>query len=123
MRRDGLVVVAVSLGLGLLMSVAAIAASTPSVGTLKPDGISVSPHNMNAIGVQVENQEVCRPCHTPHGAQSTLGALWNHQVNTGAQYTLYKTTSAYAGLDGSSKLCLSCHDGAIAVDNYGGKTN
>ena len=25
--------------------------------------------------------------------------------------------------DASSKLCLSCHDGTIALENYGGRTN
>lgn len=121
--RVGAMVAVTVLLVGLGMTAVSIGADIPSVGTPKGSGISVSPHNMNAFGVQVENQEVCRPCHTPHNSQAkTLGLLWNHQVNTGATYTLYKTSSSYVGLDSSSKLCLSCHDGAIAVDNYGGKT-
>ena len=81
--------------------------------------------------------QVCLPCHTPHNATSygnngTL--LWNHDVNLTQSYTMYTTvhvtqnsgvggTSYQPELDTTSHLCLSCHDGSIAIDSYGGKTN
>ena len=50
--------------------------------------------------------------------------LWNHQT-TAATFTLYasSTTNAVIGQpDASSKLCLSCHDGTIALENFGATT-
>jgi len=71
--------------------------------------------------------EICVVCHTPHNADITVtGApLWNHEVTT-STFTVYNsaTFDATAGQpDGASKLCLSCHDGTVALDNFGGKTN
>jgi predicted CXXCH cytochrome family protein len=88
-----------------------------------------SPHDLNhVLGANaVSSGEVCKPCHTPHQAPyagSTL--LWNHQVDMSKSYTMYtvinpasNSQSANAVLDTTSRLCLSCHDGAIAIDSYG----
>jgi len=69
--------------------------------------------------------EICAVCHTPHNAQDVTDApLWNHQVTT-ATFTVYNqsvspTLDATVGQpDGASKLCLSCHDGTVALDNFG----
>lgn len=65
--------------------------------------------------------QVCVFCHTPHAASTDPVAkpLWNRSLSTESSYTLYSSTSMDAtGLNqpgGSSKLCLSCHDGTIAV--------
>ncbi|NOY94794.1 MAG: cytochrome c3 family protein [Chlorobi bacterium] len=71
--------------------------------------------------------EICIVCHTPHNANGAVtGApLWNHQV-TGATFTPYSSTTLDATVGqpaGNSKLCLSCHDGTVAVENYGNVTN
>ncbi|MFZ1730797.1 MAG: cytochrome c3 family protein [Bacteroidota bacterium] len=71
--------------------------------------------------------EICKPCHTPHNGSTTLtdAPLWNHAA-TVASFTLYSsgTMNATAGQPtGVSKLCLSCHDGTVALDNFGGITN
>ncbi len=65
-------------------------------------------------------------CHTPHNADTTVtdGPLWNHEVTT-ATYTVYSSPTmdvAVGQPGGTSKLCLSCHDGTVAVDNFGGTT-
>ncbi len=72
--------------------------------------------------------EICIVCHTPHNADNTVtdAPLWNHQTTT-ATFTLY-TSATLDATDlgqpsGNSKLCLSCHDGTVAVDNFGGTTN
>lgn len=69
--------------------------------------------------------EICQPCHTPHNASTALPVvLWNHAVTT-ATYTLYSspTMNAQTGQpDGVSKACLSCHDGTVALDSFGGST-
>ncbi|MFQ6108814.1 MAG: cytochrome C, partial [Candidatus Aminicenantales bacterium] len=70
--------------------------------------------------------EICIVCHTPHNADTSVSAapLWNHDVTT-ATYTLYSssTLDATLGQPGDiSKLCLSCHDGTVAIDSFGGAT-
>lgn len=71
-----------------------------------------------------EEDEICVFCHTPHGANiSEQGPLWNRNLNTTDTYNTYNTGSLDATLEGValdqpngiSKLCLSCHDGSIAI--------
>jgi len=62
--------------------------------------------------------EVCVYCHTPHGGNSQA-PLWNRNVNTPGNYDLYNSTTMDnppTTISGVSLACLSCHDGAIAVD-------
>lgn len=71
--------------------------------------------------------KICLVCHTPHNADVTVtnAPLWNHET-TVATYLTYSsaTMDATTGQpDASSKLCLSCHDGTVAVDNFGDQTN
>ena len=66
----------------------------------------------------------CIVCHTPHNAVSGTAVLWNHEATT-ATFTVYNSTTLDATVGqpaGSSKLCLSCHDGTVALDNFGGTT-
>jgi len=62
---------------------------------------------------------VCSYCHVPHRASPALG-LWGHQSST-ATYNLGYTSTTYtegpaAITDPSpSKLCMSCHDGTVAL--------
>jgi predicted CXXCH cytochrome family protein len=76
--------------------------------------------------------EICKPCHTPHHAvndeEGPVGFLWNHQLTT-ATYTLYDDAgtanagpdNGTAAFDTQSRLCMSCHDGTVAVDSFGGQ--
>ena len=71
-------------------------------------------------------QELCVVCHTPHHANMTVpqSPLWNHEV-TSALFTTYasQTMDASPGQPGGpTKLCLSCHDGTVARDSYGGQS-
>jgi len=68
--------------------------------------------------------ETCVACHTPHDADTSLEApLWNHQITSVTDYAVYAspTLNATVGQPGeTSLLCLSCHDGTLAVDAFGG---
>jgi len=71
--------------------------------------------------------EICIVCHTPHNAATIADApLWNHAVTTSTFTTYVSPTFDGAGTigqpDGSSVLCLSCHDGTVAIDSFGGTT-
>ena len=60
--------------------------------------------------------EVCIFCHTPHNS-SKEAPLWN-RTSSGQIYVPYTSTTAKAHPGqptGDSKLCLSCHDGTIAL--------
>ena len=79
-----------------------------------------SAHNLSATGPgnvrALEASGVCEFCHTPHIA-SPVAALWNRR-NPGTTYTPYSSSTALsmAGQpNGSSLLCLSCHDGTVAM--------
>lgn len=69
------------------------------------------------------SDQVCIYCHAPHNT-NTSAPLWNHTLST-ATYTLYTSTTlnaSGAAIGGVSKVCLSCHDGTVAVDSFGGAT-
>lgn len=70
--------------------------------------------------------EICKVCHTPHNADIGIveAPLWNHQTTT-ATYQLYESSTLLSHTEqprGPSKICLSCHDGTVAVDSFGGNT-
>ena len=65
----------------------------------------------------------CDSCHTVHNAEVLTGVpLWNgHQTTT--TFTLYTSDTFDATAEqprGSSKLCLSCHDGLSYADPNSG---
>jgi predicted CXXCH cytochrome family protein len=71
-----------------------------------------TPHDLSAV----TGGNTCGFCHTPHGAL-TGTPLWSHKLST-AVYTIYQSSSLEARVGqptGSSKLCLSCHDGTVAL--------
>ena len=79
-----------------------------------------SPHDFS--GFQATGGQICVACHTPHNAESNAAPLWNHEMSI-ATYTVYSSPSMQATVgqpSGSSKLCLSCHDGTVAIDAFGG---
>jgi hypothetical protein len=86
-------------------------------------GIQGSVHDFS--GFDFSGGQICLPCHTPHNGELVEDApLWNHDLST-ATYQLYNSPSMDATVNqptGASKLCLSCHDGTVAVDSFGGDT-
>jgi predicted CXXCH cytochrome family protein len=108
MRTSVLIVVAATvLGGGLGSATAATIAGTP--------------HDLAGKGWGTT--DLCKFCHTPHLAQNVAGApLWNHQT-TLASYALYSSASFQGASTQTqpgptSKLCLSCHDGTVALDSF-----
>ncbi|MDH5233436.1 MAG: hypothetical protein OEW77_00650 [Gemmatimonadota bacterium] len=83
-------------------------------------GIRNTRHNLSASSPNtvraVTETEICVFCHTPHGGR-TDAPLWNRDFS-GQVYTPYTSPSLQGGTgqpNGYSKLCLSCHDGSIAL--------
>jgi predicted CXXCH cytochrome family protein len=89
---------------------------------IQGQSITETVHNLSVSGTGTikasSESEVCIFCHTPHNS-SPVSPLWNRN-NTGQIYTLYTSSTIQATMgqpDGSSILCLSCHDGTIALGN------
>ena len=97
------------------------------LGTTAFGGIEDTAHDLSDL---TTNGRICLPCHVPHNAMTeTDGSsmiLWNHTLSsqTFIMYSPFATDRGDRDQDGEpgtpSKLCLSCHDGSIAVDSYGG---
>ena len=81
-----------------------------------------------------KRKEICRVCHVPHDhgevRYGNQGLLWNHVVTTKASWQMYGSDPSMlsfidgtieAAPAGTSKLCLGCHDGVTAVNQYDGK--
>lgn len=88
--------------------------------------ISGSKHDFSGKGWG--SDEICIFCHSPHNAKQESGAtiapLWYHTMST-ATYGLYTSPSLkQTALQprGPSKLCLSCHDGSVAIDSFGNRS-
>ena len=69
-------------------------------------------------------KQICQPCHTPHNAVHKMEALWNH--NSGSDnYVTWESSFVngaytFTEVGETSKLCLDCHDGQIAMSAFGG---
>lgn len=101
----------------LLCGAIALAAAAGSAQT----SVSQSVHNLSSIGpgdVKASSDVgVCIFCHAPHHNAGTGTGLWNKQI-PGDVYTPYTSTTypqTNNPISTNSKLCLTCHDGTIAL--------
>jgi predicted CXXCH cytochrome family protein len=90
-------------------------------------GIANTKHNLGSNGTGVNTfsgtAEICVFCHTPHGADTSAAVpLWNRTPGAPASYATYNSLGT-SSLDGAtapvgsvSIACLSCHDGAQAMN-------
>lgn len=91
-------------------------------------GITGSKHDFTSGGGTpiVGVTELCKTCHVPHKPKLNV-PLWAHALST-YNYNLYNMNPNYTGpnsaaydtspaslADSKSALCLSCHDGTVAV--------
>jgi predicted CXXCH cytochrome family protein len=102
-----------------------LACATPLRAEEGKQAILHSKHNF-AAGSTAEvrattEQRVCTFCHAPHLAKPAV-PLWSHQDSAVADYGPYSSSTVQSqigqpGSADSSKLCLSCHDGTVALGN------
>jgi len=97
----------------LLLVFTAIAACAASIVDSKHNLAISGPGGVKAT----LETEICIFCHTPHQKTGDV-PLWNHAMPV-QQYTPYSSTTLKATdvrqPTGASKLCLSCHDGTVAL--------
>lgn len=113
----------------LFMLVAAMATGVATAQTVVNTAHDLSAGSGGATSDAIR---VCVFCHTPHASQvqtdpgTNVLPLWNHNPSVAGPYLMYDSTtmqavptdfSAPANLDATtvSNLCMSCHDGSVAV--------
>jgi len=105
--------------IAVLFLVGALSASSPGAQT--PSDMTNTKHNLSVSGPgpirALTETRICVFCHTPHNATPS-SPLWNKELEPRV-YTLYASPTLKAGPlpqpSGPTKLCLSCHDGTIAM--------
>jgi hypothetical protein len=80
-----------------------------------------SKHNLSVSGKgdikSSTETRVCIFCHSSHNS-SKEGPLWNHETTSSTAFKTYDRSTLISNPEqpnGATKLCLSCHDGTIAV--------
>lgn len=96
------------------------------VGAPAWGGVQNSKHDLSTFFATTT--ETCVFCHTPHQTDAAGGQdpLWNHSVSTQGNYGVYASDTmnasptnfgggSTAGSLNVSQLCMSCHDGTVAI--------
>jgi predicted CXXCH cytochrome family protein len=148
MKKQTVILLFLILGILTAVSVV-MAGVTPGTGILETSHDLSSATGIGTrydAGVMADPvlDRVCIYCHAPHHTITTDEAaemdidyypLWNHDITTFEAWTPYENTdpadpvipdnvqhqlNAELGDPGGvSKLCLSCHDGSVAISSYG----
>jgi len=91
-------------------------------GRAQVSGDVLGSHNLSLGGTSPVKGalDACLYCHVPHsGVANPNGALWSQQLSSQTYSTYTSTTLHNTGmqpmLGSDSSLCLSCHDGTVAV--------
>ncbi|MBM4061503.1 MAG: cytochrome c3 family protein [Planctomycetes bacterium] len=107
-----------------------------AVGQTYTSTLAGTPHDWrNRSSATNRRGEFCAVCHIPHVEGRPLDRtneklLWSRQMST-LNYTMYSSPSlngltsgtGNAQVDGSSRLCLSCHDGTLTSQLFHTNTN
>ena len=119
--------------LGLVVLIVALTA-TMGFAKVGKSAIVGGPHDLRTL-LSGAPYALCNYCHIAHKfsnvtAPATAGPLlWNHTLSSKTVYGVY-TSSTFSGyntditeLGGAatptvSNLCLSCHDGTVAIDSW-----
>lgn len=108
----------------------AVSATVAFAGILPRTGINGSKHDINAVAGYRDDtlKRTCVFCHTPHNVTvQDLAPLWNRAASASAlaAYAWISPANSTIAFNpdplvGPSRLCMSCHDGVIAVDSHAG---
>ncbi len=107
------------LALAAVVGLAGLPLAAQSVGN-----VAGTVHNLSVSGPgeirALSETEICKFCHIPHNAVVPR-PLWGHALS---EVDRYQVGDIHSGSgtrlrapqpDGSSRLCLSCHDGTVGL--------
>ncbi len=107
------------LALAAVVGLAGLPLAAQSVGN-----VAGTVHNLSVSGPgeirALSETEICKFCHIPHNAVVPR-PLWGHALSEVDRYEVGDIHSGSGTMlrapqpDGSSRLCLSCHDGTVAL--------
>src|ERR1041385_5448375 len=87
-----------------------------------------SKHNLSVTGPgsvkALTETDICIFCHTVHRTTGQT-PLWSHTMSSVSNYIIYSSPTMKAAVgqpDGSSRLCLICHDGTVALGMVSSRT-
>jgi predicted CXXCH cytochrome family protein len=122
-----------ALGLAVLML---FAVSTTAFGQADMAGDS---HDFSSTGPAVNpnltetnyDDQICVVCHAPHLDESDAVIvayeatyLWNRSGSDATTYSMYDSNTIDGAQDAvpatESKMCLSCHDGSVGLEDFDG---
>ncbi len=102
-------------------------------GSVFAQSVVTSKHDLSTGGgitnKSTNETQVCIFCHTPHQKTITATPLWNKTLSAQATYGTYTSGSLQAvttdigGGTSVSNLCMSCHDGTVAVNSLDNKSS
>lgn len=104
----------------------ALAAAPPP--RTKNGHVAETLHNLSVSGPgnvkSLSETEICKFCHIPHNAAGRE-QLWSQPLSAAQYETPVINSSAGRTIpapqpDGASRLCLSCHDGTVAIGSRSG---
>lgn len=94
------------------------------------EGVAGTLHNLSVTGPgEVKSStetQICKFCHIPHNPVVPV-PLWGHQLSAVSQYRTPEMATGHGDRvlspqpDGASRLCLSCHDGTVALGDVAGE--
>jgi len=98
----------------------------------RADSVVNSVHNLSVSGpgaIKASSEaDSCIFCHTAHHSNGAT-PLWNHSMSGVTNYIVYSSTRldtlnvTVPQPNGSSRLCLSCHDGTVALGSVSSRTS
>ena len=106
-----------------LLSFVCVLIAAHCFAQVQPSGDALGMHNLSlSRGASVYSQGSlgCTFCHAPHSGLGANTPLWNQKLSTKSYVPYNSTTNPNQGntqptLGVTSSLCLSCHDGTVAV--------
>jgi hypothetical protein len=100
------------------------------VGSAQQGNVAGTVHNLSVSGPgevrSLTEDEICKFCHIPHSAV-VPEPLWGHRLSEVGQYRTPEMSSTHGERvltpqpNGASRLCLSCHDGTVALGDVVGE--
>ncbi len=109
---------------------AGVALALAGTALAQQAGVAGTLHNLSVSGPgevkSLTETQVCKFCHIPHSAVVPQ-PLWGHRLPENVRY---RTAEPWRGRgqretlpqpDGASRLCLSCHDGTVALGDVAGE--